>query len=189
MKAVVYEWYNALRESWGLELLDQDFYEYDDLVLEDFTFRAYDHRLDGDGAAELAGAFFEELKEQFTDAGGEVISDSLKALFDFFNGRGHKDAGGFVCRTLTDGFAGFITYSVSKASSRKTAVLTGLFVNQNYRGLGIARELLNKSISSLTQSGVHYFIINNSFVPAVLKSTVARMGFEEKDYAFVNRLN
>jgi GNAT superfamily N-acetyltransferase len=189
MKSAVYEWYNALREEWGLETLDQDFYEYDDLVLEDFTFRAYNHLLDGECAAFLADAFFEELKEQFAGELGECLSDEMKALSVLFSSSAKADVKGFVCRTLTDEFAGFLTYSVCMSSSRKTAVLTGLFVNKNYRGLGIAKELFQKGISDLTQDGIHFFIINNMFVPQMLKPAVKRLGFEENDFAWVNKLN
>ena len=189
MKPAVYEWYNALREEWGLETLDQDFYEYDDLVLEDFTFRAYDHLLDGECAAQLADAFFDELKEQFSGGYGECLSDYMKALSGLFNTSVKAELKGIVCRTLTDEFAGFLTYSECMSSSRKSAVLTGLFVNKNYRGLGIAKELLQKSISGLNQDGIHFFIINNMFVPQMLKPAVRRLGFEENDFAWVNKLN
>ena len=186
MKKVVCEWYNALRESWGLESLDQDFYEYDDLVLEDFTFRAFSAGLDGEDAAFEAGAFFEELKKRFSGELGEAVALQLKAQFDFEITK--NCTGGFVCRTLSDEFAGCLLYS-GFSSSKRVARLTALFVNQNYRGLGIARELLQRSISTLTKDGIQFFIISNSFVPKMLKSTLTDLGFEEKDFAFVAELN
>ena len=73
--------------------------------------------------------------------------------------------------------------------SKNVAFLNAHFVNQNFRGLGIARELLSRSISTLTEDGIQFFIINNSFVPKMLKSTLTDLGFEEKDFAFVAELN
>ena len=187
MKAVVYEWYNALRESWGLESLDQDFYEYDDLVLEDFTFRAFDASLDCENVCDTAGAFFEELKGRFPDGLGEAVSRQFKAQLDMNSlALGRKQ--GLICRTLTDEFAGCLLYS-KLSSNESAAVLDALLVEQNYRGLGIARELLSRSISTLTRDGIQIFIINNSFVPKLLKSTLIQLGFEEKDFAFAAELN
>ena len=48
MRAVVVEWYNSLRESWGLEKLNQDFEEYNELTQEDFEFHPYNHLKDND---------------------------------------------------------------------------------------------------------------------------------------------
>ena len=186
MKKTVCEWYNALRESWGLETLDQDFYEYDDLVLEDFAFRTFSADMDSGNVAFLAGAFFEELKIQFSGELGSAISLQLKDQFDSINALTKNCTGGFVCRTLSDEFAGCILYS--GLSSKKVAFLNALFVNQNYRGLGIARELLSRSISTLTEDGIQFFIINNSFVPKMLKSTLTDLGFEEKDFALGEHL-
>ena len=187
MKKMVCEWYNALRESWGLETLEQDFYEYDDLVLEDFAFRTFSADMDSGNVAFLASAFFEELKIQFSGELGSAISLQLKDQFDSINALTKNCTGGFVCRTLSDEFAGCVLYS--GLSSKKVAFLNALFVNQNYRGLGIARELLSRSISTLTEDGIQFFIINNSFVPKMLKSTLTDLGFEEKDFAFVAELN
>ncbi len=192
MKALVYEWYNALRESWGLETLDQDFYEYDDLVLEDFTFRAFDGDVDSRDVNVIAGAFFEELKKQFPGELGQVLSLQLKSQYQNLQSLTFSRAKGFVCRTLSDEFAGCLLYSqmnFQMSASTKTVVLTALFVEQNYRGLGIARELLSRSISTLTRDGIQFFIINNSFVPELLKSTLIQLGFKEKDFAFVLELN
>lgn len=186
LKSVIYEWYNALRESWGLEALDQDFYEYDDLVLEDFTFRSFNHNLDSENAAFEAGVFFNELKTRFSGELGQSICSFMNAQYEFFSSL--SESRGFTCRTLTDEFAGCLTYSDCLSSNKKTVFLTSLFVNKNFRGLGIARELLEKCISSLTENKVQFFIINNSFVPQVLKSTLIRLGFVENDFAFVNEL-
>lgn len=189
MKFLIYEWYNALRESWGLESLEQDFYEYDDLILEDFTFRAFDCTLDSVDAANLASAFFEELKEKFFGKLGFALSKQSEALFNFINqGLKNESVKGFVCHTLSDEFAGCLLYSSDLSSTQESVFLTGLFVKQNYRGLGIARELLKRCISSLSENGIQFFIIDNSFVPKVLKPMLEKMGFREEDFAFVYEL-
>lgn len=191
MKAVVYEWYNALRESWGLETLalNQDFYEYDDLVLEDFLFRPYDRSLDSGCVKSAAQSFFEELKKQFSGELGLSISAFMKAQFKLYNGLEKTSVNGFICRTLSDEFAGCLLYSSSLSNTKKTSFLTCLFVNRNYRGLGIAKELLSRCISNLAKDGVRFFIISNSYVPKMLRSDLSQMGFTENDFAYVAELN
>lgn len=191
MKAVVYEWYNALRESWGLETLalNQDFYEYDDLVLEDFMFRPYNRSLDSSCAEDAAQSFLQELKERFLGGLGLSFSAFMKAQFDLTKGLDNTSVNGFVCRTLSDEFAGCLLYSKSLSNDRKTAFMTELFVNRNYRGLGIAKELLSRCISNLAEDGTQFFIISNSYVPKMLKSDLSQMGFIENDFAYVAELN
>ena len=62
LRARLMEWYNALRESWGLEALSQDFDDYDDLTEQDFTFSAYNPSKDKDCVAEFSRAVAEELQ-------------------------------------------------------------------------------------------------------------------------------
>lgn len=190
MKDLVYEWYNALRESWGLESLEQDFYEYDDLVLEDFTFHAYDCNLDSNDAADIASAFFEELRGRFSGDLGATLSKQMEVMFKSINQNLPKQGvSGFVCRTLTDEFAGCLLYSSELSTTQKAVCLTGLFVKPNYRGLGIARELFKRCNLSLIKDGIQFFIINNSFVPKVLKPMLEKTGFKEEDFAFVYELD
>ena len=53
-------------------------------------------------------------------------------------------------------------------------------MNQNYRGLGIARELFSRGISLLKEHGIQEFIIADSALPDYLEPLVARCGFEKK---------
>lgn len=189
MNERIIEWYNALRESWGLENLEQDFDEYDDLVTEDFSFRAYNHLMDSEYVAKEVSAFKEELKHQFAGELGEAMSAFMTGPNFNTECLKNESVSGVVCRTFTDEFAGCILYSYLESLPQKAAFLTALFVNQNYRGLGIAKELLEQCFSSLEKDGIHFFIISNSIVPGMLESHLTRLGFKKNDFAYVGTLN
>ncbi len=189
MNRRVIEWYDLLRESWGLEKLDLEFDEYDDLVLEDFTFRPYNCSLDSSEALKELSLFLKEIKEQFPGESGFAVAHLFDGYGQISNCFTNENAEGFVCRTLTDDFAGCILYSFNESSLQKTAFLAGLFVNQNYRGLGIAAELLSQSIEGLKKDGIRYFIISNQNVPQVLESLLTRLGFVKKDFVFEAELS
>ncbi len=173
----LFEWYNALRESWGLEALEQDFEEYDDLTEQDFTFGMYDSGKDAESVAQQAHVVADELTETYTGALGTAAADVFLRCSAFTL---PEKKSGVVCRSLTEEFAGCLLYAPCPSSAENAVVVTDFFVVQNYRGLGIARELLQLSFLRLKQSGVQWFIIANTAIPPSLDSLVARMGFERK---------
>ena len=176
------EWYNALRESWGLQALSEDIDDYDDLIEEDFVFRAYNPVQDKDCVANGADALCEECKES---AEGE-LGQAYAALWRQCDTMG-KSENGFVCRTLTDDFAGCLLISPIPSCAKQTVVATRFFVNQNYRGLGIARALLSFCMSQLREHGIRWFIITR--IPQILEPMLIRSGFEKNDFGFVADLN
>ncbi len=194
MRLRLMDWYNALRELWGLEKLEQEYYEndglsdkYDDLLREDFLFREYDSIRDKNLIDENSSAISEELIEKYPGELGQVCAQ----LWEHQYKEGLSDTvNGFVCRTLEDEFAGCLLYSTIKtARAEHTVSLSACFVNQNYRGLGIAKELFSISISYLRNHGIHWFVIANQAVPQILESTLSQLGFEKKDSIFVAKLS
>ena len=162
MRLRLMEWYNALRESWGLEALSDEIEEFDDLIEEDFVFRAYNPAQDKDCVALGADAVFTEFEKS---AEGE-LGQAFAAMWrdSFAQGR---DESGFVCRTLSDDFAGCLLISPFPSCATKTVQVTALFVNQNYRGLGIARALLLFCMTHVRERGIRWIIITR--IPQILE--------------------
>ncbi len=182
MRSVVVEWYNSLRDSWGLEKLSQDFEDYEDLVQQDFEFRPYNHQKDNDCILKEAELISGELKASFDGEAGQLAARLWMRKFDY-----EKLAlpCGVVCRTLSGDFAACLLFSQYKESFTKKAVaLTSFFVNQNYRGLGIARELFSRGISYLKEQGIQS-IIADSVLPDFFEPLFARCGFEKKGSLYV----
>jgi len=188
MRFRIYEWYNSLREVWGLEKLDQsDFFESkidDDLVAEDFTFRRYDFSTDKKCTVSEFFKISEELKEENPGDVGLILADlwNQKQVHDF------KNCEGFVCRTLSDEFAGCILFQVNSKNptvARESVTLTTCFVNKNYRGFGIARKLLFLCISYLREHGYSNFFIADSLIPQSFEKLLIDLGFEKNRMTFV----
>ena len=184
MYSVILEWYNSLRESWGLEKLDQNFEEYDDLVLQDFEFRPYNHKKDSDCVLSEAKKIADELKQRFNGETGLAVSSIWLRNFDFEN---PDCTGGIVCRTASGDFAGVLLFTRFPSFAKNVVALTSVFVNQNFRSLGLARELFSRGISYLKEQKIQDFIIADS-LPDFLESLVTRCGFEKKDSFYILEL-
>lgn len=184
MRSHIYEWYNSLRDSWGLEKLSQDFEEYDQLTQEDFDFTEYNPKRDGDCIQQEAEEISNEIKGDFPGEAADAISQLWLKRFSNINA---SNLGGIVCHTLTEEFAGCLLYSRFPSIAENTAHITAFFVNQNYRGLGIARELFSHCISNLKEHGIHFLIIADS-VPEFLEPLLTRCGFQKKGTVFIAKL-
>lgn len=185
MRSVVYDWYNSLRESWGLESLNCDTDDFSDLTREDFQFSGYNPSEDKDCIVREAGDIAEEIKAGFPDEAGDAIAQLWLRRFNYFT---REKTEGVVCRTLSDDFAGCLLFSLAESSQNTAAFFTVCFVKQNYRGIGIARELFSKCIPDLKKRGVHYFIIAEVSVPDYLEPLLTRCGFEKKGSVYLVNL-
>ncbi len=185
MRAVVVEWYNSLRESWGLEKLNQDFEEYNELIQEDFEFHPYNHQKDNDCVVSEANKVAEEIKAVF---GGNMAKAIAHFWLRKFNYESPADIDGIICRTLSEEFAGCLLFSKCESFAKNVVALTAVFVNQNYRGLGITRELFSRGISYLMRCGIQSLIIVDSVIPDYLEPLLARCGFEKKGSAYMLEL-
>ncbi len=181
MREVVVEWYNSLRESWGLEKLSQDFEEYDDLIQQDFEFHPYNYEKDSDCIITEAKKIAEELKESLNGEKGILAAHLWLGKFDCEN---PSELLGIVCRTLSDDFAACLLFSRFPSFANNSVALTSVFVNQNYRGLGLARELFSRGISYLKRCGIQS-IIADSVLPDFFEPLLARCGFEKKGSLYV----
>ncbi len=176
----VLDWYNALRESWGLDALSDEIEDFDDLIEEDFNFRPYDSLQDRDCVAQGVDAVSKEYEES---AEGE-LGQAYAALWNLQCSYEDKESEhGFVCRTSSDDFAGCLLVSHLPSCAKETVQLTALFVKQNYRGLGIARTLISFCMTRLRERGIRWFIITR--IPQILEPMLVRSGFTKTDFGFV----
>ena len=186
MRAAVYEWYNSLRESWGLEKLSQDFEEYDELTQEDFEFSPYNHAKDSEFVLQEAKKIAEEIKSEIKGEKANAIAHFWLRKFDYET---PSAVCGIISRTLSQEFAGSILFSDCSSFAKNVVTLTSVFVNQNYRGLGIARELFSRGISTLKEHGIHQIIIADSAVPDFLEPLLSRCGFEKTGSVYIAELD
>ena len=169
----VNEWYNSLREIWGLEKLDQVLEVEDSLLYDDFSFNEYNSSLDKETILfniSSSNNDDEKLPSEVSD----VIFNLWLECFKEAEKTGQI---GYVCKSLSDDFAGCITASSIMKNQEKILVITSLFVPEQFRGLGICTELINLCISKIEKSGKNWIIMPNYIVSELLEPLLIRTGF------------
>lgn len=180
MKIRITEWYSNLLESWGLEKLsEQDEFSdsTEDLVKNDFVFREFNPELDSDEIQKESDNVAKEFSAQYDQTLGSAIAFMWQEN-SFYTKTASKK--GIICRSQDGKFIGCALATICPPSAKETVVITDFFVVQDYRGLGIAKELLNQALNSLKKCGIHYALIANIFIPQYMENLLVQNGFSKK---------
>lgn len=121
MRSVVYDWYNSLRENWGLESFSfsQNQEDSNDLLRQDFQFSEYNPKEDAGCIVKAAGEIAEEIKDFYPEKVGLAIGQHwLRKFNDLI-----PDSCGFVCRTTSDDFAGCLLFSLPESKDSESCDL------------------------------------------------------------------
>ena len=184
MKLCIIKWYNSLRESWGLEKQELLEEETQELVESDFVFSLYDPLKD-DGDIRVGKDFLSDgIKEQYGGSLGEAVDYLFRRQTDFF-----KEKAGLVCRSQDGDFAGCILYSACPYDVEKTAALAEFFIVEQYRGLGIGKELLLKCAGGLKKEGFRWILVSNILLPEGLEYLLEQSGFKRCGSGYAADLN
>jgi len=148
MRREVISWYNALRESWGLELIGEEPEDIAGLALEDFRFREGTAQ-DSAPAQELHRTCMDE-----NDGGHEGI----------FAGMGEWVFPGdicFVAETAGGEFAGYIS-AVRGGAAHGGVILRicAVEVQAEYRGLGLGKALTSRVLEQADREKIPRVIID-----------------------------
>jgi len=175
MSARINDWYNSLREIWGLEKLDQLPESDDTLVHDDFSFKEYE------SAADKKTILLNITAESCED--DKLPLEVNKAFYGLwrtqFDRMDAENQTGYICSSLSDEFAGCITASPLSQNDEKIVMITSLFVPEQFRGLGIGTELIEMCISSLKDIGKEWVLIPNTIAPDILQPLLTRTGFRK----------
>ena len=184
LRAYINQWYNELREIWGLEKLDYIPESDEDLVHDDFSFMEYS-----------AEDYCEEIKKHIRAAyfSAENLPEDLKSAFheiwlEKFTSADYLNQTGYVCRTLSDDFAGCITAAPASKKQEQVMILTSLFVPYNFRGFGIATELISMCLSKLKENGKKWLILPDSIMPEQIQFLLTRTGFEKMGFGYAVKI-
>ncbi|MFP4643378.1 MAG: GNAT family N-acetyltransferase [Spirochaetales bacterium] len=147
MRREVYTWYNELRERWGLERIPVDLEtETDNLIIADFDFAR--DSLSHEQAREYAHDAREEVLETLS-------SDAERALMEDFERIDDDDELHSITASTPEGdIVGVVGAVVHRDLAPAVAAVNVLFVEEEYRGLGLARELLNRLFATLNSESV-----------------------------------
>ncbi|MGN0730472.1 MAG: GNAT family N-acetyltransferase [Treponema sp.] len=171
----VNQWYNSLRETWGLEKLDYEIEETEDLLSDDFVFTQYDFTCDRDEVLKCIDSVAKDYCAELPDEISNALSDLWKARAD--DGFG-KNACGFVCRSFSKEFAGSVIFAPCLDNAPNTVLLTSFFVQEKYRGLGIGRKLFEQSLAELKKRRFKWVLIANTIIPETITPLLLCSGFK-----------
>lgn len=174
MSARINDWYNSLREIWGLEKLDQLPESDETLVHDDFSFREYD-------SSDKETILLNIAADRNDDK--ELPSEVRDAIYRIW--RTEFEAAdcicqiGIVCRSLSDDFAGCITASPIIKNQEKIMIVTSLFVPEQFRGLGISTELISMCVTNIQKLEKKWILIPDFIIPDFLQPLLIRTGFKK----------
>ena len=177
----VNEWYNSLREIWGLEKLDQILEVDDSLVYDDFSFDEYKSDLHKDTV--LFNISHSQNDDEELPL--EVNNVIHELWFECFKRAEQVGQVGYICYSLSDEFAGCITASSIMKKQEQICVVTSLFVSEQFRGLGICTELISLCISKIKKCGRKWIIMPNHIVSELLGPLLTRTGFKKFSSGYI----
>ena len=185
MQRFIGSWYNSLREIWGLEQLELEPEENGDLLHDDFIFSEYDES----GFSEISKIFLHaEGNCSDGDFPEQINKAALKLWEQQFSCCG-KNSIGFICLSLSGEFAGFITAAPISEKIERIFTLTGFYVSEKYRGLGIGAELVSMLIQSLKDLKIESTLTAFMILPESALNLLEKQGFEKAGTGFFMRIN
>ena len=185
MKNLISEWYDTLRESWGLEKLSEEIEDYPELVLDGFVFK--------EGFASNFSELFNEVKDKFI---AEVESSDINGFEKAFchlikvnlSSIDEKDTFLLFAETETGEFAGAISMVACPPTERDVVQLPFLFVEKKFRGFGLARELMDRCLTFLRKKSIRRVLIASTVLPQQFISVLEVNGFYQSGTCYVAEL-
>lgn len=179
------DWYNDLREVWGLEKLNNEPEDTEDLIQNDFIFQKYNSKLD---AKTILHNAYSDCTEENNNLPIQVCN-AISELWQrqFLDGNSLEQTG-FICRTLSNEFAGCITVAPISEKTTNIVTITSYFVTEKLRGLGIGTKLLSMCLSELKSLKKEWILLTYTIVPDSLQPLLLRSGFEKIGSGFLARI-
>lgn len=184
----VLAWYGDLQESWGLERLsidENDFSQTDELVEDDFVFEEFVPEKHGKIILDQCETIAKECREKYDSELGSMIGDFYSGLS---GNTVAENKFGYICRSQSDEPAGSILFTGFAKNIKTSVCFTDFYVPQNYRGLGLGKVLLEKSLALLKDRGVKRILVLNS-IPEPMESLLTGFNFEKLGTGYILNLH
>ncbi len=183
MRNIVRDWYNGLRDFWGLDRIGAEPEETGEIVSQDFTFRLFSGA-DEQDLVILLDSMEAELSDAFSGGLAESISDLWDRIrFDDPDSNGVECV--FVAESGEGDIVGCAISSPLPSNSVLSVHLTVISVYPEFRGLGIGKELLARTIDYWSKKGYRWLLFTSPVVPQVFFPVLHRAGFVEKGHVSV----
>jgi GNAT superfamily N-acetyltransferase len=182
MKQHILEWYNVLREAWGLEALGDEPEDSANLVYGDFTVREYIGASDAEAVSRLKGEFLAEMESRYQGEQGIAMSELWRTVSEY---GASVNPLTLVAENAAGEFAGFVSAVRCPSYAVYTVALNAFIVKRAYRGLGVGKALLEKQLALLREEHFRWVFIVNPFIPETVIPFLLRCGFERLGSGFV----
>lgn len=184
MRSIVTEWYNTLRVSWGLERIGLEPEETEDLVMQDFVFKKLDPQEYPTFVA-ITESWYQEIKDDI----GLDLSIAIKSIYTSLQGSTTENTKIFVAETSEGELAGISFSQACPEQSVSVAQIPLIFVLPEYRGMGVAQALLEKTIELWTKKDFCWILGFSPLMPSFFEPLLQRLGFVKKDHLYILELS
>ena len=148
MTRYITQWYNQLREVYGLEQLGEEPEDNEELLQDDFIFREYDATRDEENLILAANSFMSEREAQWP---GE-IGLALSSLWQEKKTKGEqKTFLSVVAETVGGDFAGCIEAILYPSYVKETVLLTSFFCTGAISGTGNREKTTGTGYTAITR--------------------------------------
>jgi GNAT superfamily N-acetyltransferase len=175
MRDVVRDWYNGLREQWGLERLELHDVETEQLILSDFVFS----RDPVKWMEEISRADKASFADMFGEQGDSYVDWAAERSRRLIPPPDDPASLIITAETLGGDFAGF-AWGVSEylSDGRMLFLLAQLYVIPEYRGLGLGTELFERLTDAAYVKGADRFELSCFGSGKIMEGYLERCGFE-----------
>ena len=180
MRLIVLEWYNSLRDFWGLERVGAEPEETEEIVSQDFGFRDLEADDEDDFEVLMASIEREIAAEMPLELSGAVEELALRARGDAV-----EDERVFIAETTEGEIVGATVSAPIPEDSFLTAQLSVIAVYPEFRGLGLGKELLSRTIAYWRSRGYRWLLFTSPTVPRAFLPALHRAGFVERGHVSV----
>ena len=181
MRAIVFEWYNSLRDFWGLERIGMEPEETEDIIGQDFSFRF----LEPDEISAFSDLLDSARQEVFGEMPPE-LGDALESLYLRILGTDGPDGQDVLAvESLDNEPVGLAVSAPLPADGSLCSQISVLYVLPSFRGMGIGKELLVHTIAHWAGQGFRWLVFGVSPVPSAFFPVLHRTGFVEKGHISV----
>lgn len=180
MRRIVYDWYNTYRDAWGFERVGPEPEDTTEIVESDFSFRTYDEE-------DLSA--IEELMDTVQDEEAEALPPDLFAAVLELDAASRESLTGeetIIASESADGeLAGAAVSRPIPQDSLLAAQLLFIGVYPEFRGLGLGKELLERTVETWTSRGCRWLLLNAPVVPPEFAQSLLRSGFVNRGHLSV----
>lgn len=175
MKNCVLEWYNGLRDYWGLERIGMEPEETEDIISDDFSFR----HTEEEESMQL-DALVDTIQSEVAASLPYALSDAYLDLCGCMCEIGYDDQCILVAESADGQIQGAAISSPVPEGSLLSAHISFIGVYPELRGLGLGKQLLTRTIAHWTAKGYRWLLFTPPYVQESFIPALERSGFELK---------